>query len=396
MPAAMIQGAPAYYWERDYDRITQALMGLNQMLDEREKEKERRKARDMAMLQDNPRMAAGPAGKQFAETYSDDPQAIAFVQSLAAQGKNQMDLEAGQSSYFNGLFEAQQAAGRRAAEFMGVGQDLQDSADLLNEADFWIGNTPDPAMSPGAMMGSEIRDRIAFNSAQEDPRWTAYSGLPPEQMAQMGPWLAQKGQMPMPKILGVGMEGVDPKMAFAAQAGVPAEDLYNMFLRDSGLMPSVNVQAQIDSTAAGRDFTAQQAEEEYKRRLALEAERRKTKQTPPGKAPGAQAGVSAGGPMGGKGTDEVLTKLTKEQAALVKAEKVQPFSSEAAQEVARILGENTQNGTYAASKAASKWREIMDRLAKDQKFAQTVKMRGDTPESLWILWAQGFVSGQYK
>src|SRR5512139_4051110 len=104
MPAAMIQGAPAYYWERDYDRITQALMGLNQMLDEREKEKERRKARDMAMLQDNPRMAAGPAGKQFAETYSDDPQAIAFVQSLAAQGKNQMDLEAGQSSYFNGLF----------------------------------------------------------------------------------------------------------------------------------------------------------------------------------------------------------------------------------------------------------------------------------------------------
>lgn len=172
-------------------------------------------------------------------------------------------------------------------------------------------------------MGSEIRDRIAFNNAQEDPRWTAYSGLPPEQMAQMGPWLAQKGQMPMPKILGVGMEGVDPKMAFAAQAGLPPEDLYNMFLRDSGLMPSVNVQAQIDSTAAGREFTAKQAEEEYQRRLALEAERRKTKQTPPGKAPAEAKTTTVAGAV-----DAVAKDFAAQRTAAMQEVRAMPAQSE--------------------------------------------------------------------
>jgi len=206
---------------------------------------------------------------------------------------------------------------------MGVGRDLQDHADLENEIAGLLGEAPDPQFSPAGMLAQEVGDRASFMQGAEDPRWTAYSGLPAEQRAEVGPWLAQKGQMPMPAILGVGMEGVDPKMAFAAQAGVPAEDLYNMFLRDSGLMPSVNVQAQIDSTAAGRDFTAQQAEEEYKRRLALEAERRKTKQTPPGKAPAEAKTTSVAGAV-----DAVAKDFAAQRTAAMQEVRALPAQSE--------------------------------------------------------------------
>ena len=245
MPAAMIQGAPAYYWERDYDRITQALSGLNRMLDEKRREKERRMARDMAMLQNDPRLAAGPAGKQFMETYADDPQAVAFVDSIARQGQQTMDLEAGQSSYFEGLFQAQQEQGRRAAEFMGVGRDLQDHADLENEISGLLGQPPEAQFSAPGMLAGEVSDRAAFAQGAEDPRWTAFSGLPSEQRAQVAPWLSQKGQMPMPSILGAGMPALDPKVLLANQMGLPEEDQYMTFLRSIGAAPSAGMEAQL-------------------------------------------------------------------------------------------------------------------------------------------------------
>lgn len=271
MPAAMIQGAPAYYWERDYDRITQALSGLNRMLDEKRKEKERRMARDMAMLQNDPRLAAGPAGKQFMETYADDPQAVAFVDSLARQGEQAMNLEAGQSTYFESLFQAQQEQGRRAAEFMGVGRDLQDHADLENEIAGLLGEAPDPQFSPAGMLAQEVGDRASFMQGAEDPRWTAYSGLPAEQRAEVGPWLSQKGQMPMPAILGAGMPALDPKVLLANQMGLPQEDQYMTFLRSIGAAPSAGMEAQLGYNREALEARIGQAEKALTAREELAA-----------------------------------------------------------------------------------------------------------------------------
>jgi len=408
MPSAMIQGAPAYYWERDYDRITQALMGLNQMLDQKEKERERRMARDLAMLQNDPRQAAGPAGKQFMETYADDPQAVAFVQSLAAQGQSQMNLEAGQSSYFEGLYQAQQEQGRRAAEFMGVGQDLQDAADLLSEADAWAGAPQDPTLTREARLAAEIGDRQRFAQNQEDPRWTAYSSLPLEQRAEVGPWLWQKGQMPMPSILGVGMPALDPKVVLANQMGLPPEDQYNAFLQAAGLAASPGAQLQKTMQDDAQAFRAEQDRLEYERRL--EAMRKQheldlaLRREPPGKSPG-----TTGGGATGKGVDEAVRSLVSPDAmkrasapstGSAKGPDGKPvkiniptYSTGTAAEVGKILGSTSDDGAYMAQVAISEWRKINERLATDPAIAERAKSLGHTAEDLWKMWAQKFVTG---
>ena len=119
---------------------------------------------------------------------------------------------------------------------------------------------------------------------------------------------------------------------------------------------------------------------------------RQLKTTPPGK----NAKESEGG--GGKGVDETLTTLQKKAEATVKKEKANAvvYSEAAASEVAKILGENTSNGVYMGTKAASMWKEIVQRSQSDKDFAQTLKLRGETIEDAWISWAQGFAAGKYK
>lgn len=315
MPAAMIQGAPAYYWERDYDRITQALMGLNQMLDEQRQRKDRQKARDLAMLMNDPILAAGPAGRQFAEMYPDDPMAIAAVEGVARQGESQIDLEMGRSEYTENLFREHQKQAESAAEFVKAGDALQQAGDTLSLADAWAGVTPDPSLSPGARMAAEIQDRMAYGASQQDPRWEALLGVPDARRGLVAQDLFSKGNFPMPKILGMGMEGVDPKLAFGSQF-LPPEDTYSMFRQQAGLEPSANVAAQIASTEAGRTSQAEMAQAEYERRLQLEKERRITKQAIPGKA-----GKEAEAAKGSSGITAVAKDLKEQDKAAAKTNK---------------------------------------------------------------------------
>lgn len=379
MPAAMIQGAPAYYWEKDYDRITQALMGLNQMLDEREKEKERRKARDMAMLQNDPRMAAGPAGKQFMEQYADDPQAIAFVQSLASQGQQTMDLEAGQSSYFEGLFQAQQEAGRRAAEFMGVGKDLQDAADTMNEADLWIGNQPDPMLSREQMVAQEISDRQGFLQNQEDPRWTAFSGLPSEQRAQMGPWLSQKGQMPMPAILGAGMPALDPKVVLANQMGLPVEDQYQTFMRSIGAAPSIGQEAQLAYNQQSLDARMQMAQDALKAREDLAASQHQARLAEIGARESAisarQDAKGEAKQSGSAGVQAVADDLKDKDKAAREADKKAKAAAPPATVVQRAKVDADKFGWDAGTAAEvfqTVWGKAMEQAGNDPQKAATI------------------------
>lgn len=387
MPSAMIQGAPAYYWERDYDRITQALSGLNRMLEEKRREKERRMARDMAMLQNDPRLAAGPAGKQFMETYADDPQAVAFVDSIARQGQQAMDLEAGQSSYFEGLFQAQQEQGRRAAEFMGVGRDLQDHADLENEIAGLLGQSPESQFSAPGMLAQEVGDRAAFAQGIEDPRWTALSGLPAEQRAQVAPWLYQKGQMPMPAILGAGMPALDPKVLLANQMGLPVEDQYMTFLRSIGAAPSAGMEAQLDYNREALDARTRMAQEALAGREELSKAQHQARLAEIAAREGAITSRSEARAdqkqSGSVGIQAVADDLKEQDKAARTADKEAPATAPPAPVVQRAKVDVDKFGWDAGTAAEvfqAIWSESMKRSGGDPQKAATI---------FSALWKQG-------
>lgn len=374
MPTPYIIGPDPNYRREMSQRWGAALNTLLDMMDRKKKEKEQEMYRDLAILQGDPRAAAGKFGQEFMERY---PEKASLAQHFSGIGQQALREDSALDQYI------QQRTSEQNADFSRTRANMEFQDNPLQE------------LGPVApsVLASEMARRAVQEAAVPPADYRAFAGLPPEIQADAARAMTAR-KMPLPQSPA---PEVDPLLRTLMASGVGPMDAVGALRQKYDLDVSPNVQAQLASTEAGRQFRTEADALEHQRRL----ERSEKDFGESERLIRLRAELAQDGGTGGKAkkdsSGEILEQFDKFAKAQAPTKSGGPKknalpvpSLEVQAQVAELLGPMSPNGKLLGSKAVAAWQKILT----DKKTQDGLSVIGKKdPEEALLWWAQTQAQG---